>query len=280
MTGQRQKEKKNMRIIEQNVVAKSLSEETEDGIAVADSFVAVVDGSTSKTPRRIIPGMTNGRCCMSLVCEFVRKACCDMSCKEFCEALTDYVRNRYSAADLERLGAHPEDRLTASCAVYSSRRREVWLIGDCQCIVDGCFYGNPKPDEEKIAERRAAIAISLIESGRVSEDDLLKDDIARKAILPQLVESMSGQNLAYAVVDGFPIPADKVRIIPVPDGRECVVLATDGYPFLRPTLAESELMLQRQLDTDPLNIRSFKATKGLVCGNSSFDDRSYIRFIP
>ena len=55
------------------------------------------------------------------------------------------------------------------------------------------------------------------------------------------------------------------------------VLASDGYPFLHPTLKESEAALARQLADDPQNISSFVATKGLVEGNNSFDDRAYIR---
>jgi len=66
----------------------------------------------------------------------------------------------------------------------------------------------------------------------------------------------------FAVCDGFDIAMDQVKTIPVSWGSE-VVMATDGYPFLRGTLAASEKAL---------------ATKGLMEGNQSFDDRAYIRF--
>ena len=59
-----------------------------------------------------------------------------------------------------------------------------------------------------------------------------------------------------------------------------VVLASDGYPFLKPTLAASEAALAEQIANDPQNIHSFIATKGIVEGNKSFDDRTYIRFSP
>ena len=58
-----------------------------------------------------------------------------------------------------------------------------------------------------------------------------------------------------------------------------VVLASDGYPFLKPTLAASEAALVEQIANEPQNIRSFIATKGIVEGNKSFDDRTYIRFL-
>ena len=55
-------------------------------------------------------------------------------------------------------------------------------------------------------------------------------------------------------------------------------MATDGYPFLCPTLEASEAELARQLADDPLNIGHFQATKACMKGNLSFDDRAYIRF--
>ena len=83
--------------------------------------------------------------------------------------------------------------------------------------------------------------------------------------------------MTFSVIDGFPIALDKVRVINVSGAKE-IVLATDGYPFLYPTLSKSEQALTRQLSEDPLCIGHFKATKGLMRGNQSFDDRTYIRF--
>ena len=44
-------------------------------------------------------------------------------------------------------------------------------------------------------------------------------------------------------------------------------------------LAASEAALAEQIANDPQNIHSFIATKGIVEGNKSFDDRTYIRFV-
>ena len=44
------------------------------------------------------------------------------------------------------------------------------------------------------------------------------------------------------------------------------------------SLEESEAALSRQLATDPLCINTYKATKGVMEGNLSFDDRAYVRF--
>ena len=80
-----------------------------------------------------------------------------------------------------------------------------------------------------------------------------------------------GQSSSY-------VPINKVKVIDVADGGQDIVLASDGYPFLKNTLEKSEKALSEQLHNDPLCIRYFKATKGLMNGNKSFDDRAYIRF--
>jgi len=89
---------------------------------------------------------------------------------------------------------------------------------------------------------------------------------------------MRGQNINYSVIDGFPIPRQHVRVITLDFRPWELVLATDGYPFLCPTLQESEERLAWQKANDPLNIGQFKATKAFMQGNVSFDDRTYIRF--
>ena len=68
-----------------------------------------------------------------------------------------------------------------------------------------------------------------------------------------------------------------VSIVSCQQAKE-IVLASDGYPFLMPTLQESEERLADLLRDDPLCISIYKASKGLMQGNKSFDDRSYVRF--
>ena len=188
----------------------------------------------------------------------------------------------------EQLRLHPEERLTASAIIYSNQKKEVWMVGDCQAIINGKLYDNSKPYEQEIAQKR----VELIAQG-------LSPAEARKQIEPLLIKAMlSGQNQTYTVVDGFPIYREGVKIValkmkpvsssietyfqehpkPVSSPNE-VVLASDGYPFLKPTLAESEAALGHLIAHDPQCIHDFIATKGLVAGNKSFDDRTYIRFI-
>ena len=62
-----------------------------------------------------------------------------------------------------------------------------------------------------------------------------------------MIEAMKKQNIDYAVIDGFPIPQSKVKVITLSLETFDVVLATDGYPVLRPSLHESEAALKQQL---------------------------------
>ena len=289
-----------MKIIESSIIGKKSQEACEYGMVVTDDFIAVIDGSTSKTPKHLNPDMKNGRYAMMLISEYIREELkTDASVDEFCQGVTAYIYNKvYEKLGVEeRLKEHPEERLTASAILYSRTRNEVWMVGDCQAIIAGKLYENGKPYEEKIARKR----VELIEQGLSSAE-------ARKQIEPLLIKAMlSGQNQTYTVIDGFPIYREGVKVVsvsdsssvqdsvPASDSVPCsdsasasdtipsssseIVLASDGYPFLQPTLAASEAALAEQIANDPQNIHSFIATKGIVEGNKSFDDRTYIRFV-
>lgn len=289
-----------MKIIESSIIGKKSPEACEDGMVVTDDFIAVIDGSTSKTPKHLNPDMKNGRYAMMLISEYIREELkADASVDDFCQGVTAYIYNKvYEKLGVEeRLKEHPEERLTASAILYSRTRNEVWMVGDCQAIIDGKLYENGKPYEEKIARKR----VELIAQG-------LSPAEARKQIEPLLIKAMlSGQNQTYTVIDGFPIYREGVKVVsvsdscsvqdsvPASDSVPCsdsvsasgtisvssseIVLASDGYPFLEPTLAASEAALAEQIANDPQNIHSFIATKGIVEGNKSFDDRTYIRFV-
>lgn len=289
-----------MKIIESSIIGKKSPEACEDGMVVTDDFIAVIDGSTSKTPKHLNPDMKNGRYAMMLISEYIREELkADASVDDFCQGVTAYIYNKvYEKLGVEeRLKEHPEERLTASAILYSRTRNEVWMVGDCQAIIDGKLYENGKPYEQEIARKR----VELIEQG-------LSPAEARKQIEPLLIKAMlSGQNQTYTVIDGFPIYREGVKVVsvsasssvqdsvPASDSVPCfdsasasdtipsssseIVLASDGYPFLKPTLAASEAALAEQIANDPQNIRSFIATKGIVEGNKSFDDRTYIRFV-
>lgn len=275
-----------MKVIESKIEGKKSPESCEDGLVVTADFIAVIDGSTSKTPHHLSPDMKNGRYAMVLISEYIQHELKPESTVEnFCEGVTSYIYNKvyHQQGIEEQMQAHPEERLTASAILYSKAKNEVWMVGDCQAIIDGKLYENNKPFEAIVARRR----VELIRQGFTPQE-------ARKTIEPLLIQAMlEGQNKTYTVIDGFPIYQKGVKVVslnapqknvetdvadslPLPTKE--IVLASDGYPFLKPTLTESEEALAHLLAYDPQCTHEFIATKGIVVGNKSFDDRTYIRF--
>ena len=275
-----------MKVIESKIEGKKSPESCEDGLVVTADFIAVIDGSTSKTPHHLSPDMKNGRYAMVLISEYIQHELKpESTVEDFCEGVTSYIYNKvYRQHGIEeQMQAHPEERLTASAILYSKAKNEVWMVGDCQAIIDGKLYENNKPFEDIVARRR----VELIRRGFTPQE-------ARKTIEPLLIQAMlEGQNKTYTVIDGFPIYQKGMKVVslnvpqknvetdvadslPLPTKE--IVLASDGYPFLKPTLTESEEALAHLLAYDPQCTHEFIATKGIVVGNKSFDDRTYIRF--
>ena len=223
--------------------------------------------------------MSNGRYAMLIVSRYIRRMPADISCQQFCKGVTRAIARHYWLRfPKQRMAEHPEERLTASAVIYSRRRHEVWLVGDCPCLIGGQYYDNPKPYEQQLAEMRAQKVESLLAEGYTESQLRQRFDPAREVMIPTMLKVMKNQNITYAVIDGFPIPQRLVPVITLDFQPWDIVLASDGYPFLAPTLAETEALLEEQRKNDPLNIGAFKATKAFVEGNNSFDDRSYIRF--
>ena len=195
-----------MKVIESKIEGKKNPESCEDGLVVTADFVAVIDGSTSKTPHHLSPDMKNGRYAMVLISEFIQHELKpESTVEDFCEGVTSYIYNKvYRQQGIgEQLQAHPEERLTASAILYSKARNEVWMVGDCQAIIDGKLYENNKPYEDIVARRR----VGLIRQGFTPQE-------ARKAIEPFLIQAMlEGQNKTYAVIYGFPIYREGVKVV-------------------------------------------------------------------
>ena len=290
-----------MHIIEQTIVGKHNAETCEDQIVVTDNFIAVIDGSTSKSklpPMTMAQGRTRGQVAADTVAKVIRDADPLFDAWTLCHHATEMLRMIYrmeygtavSAAFagkdiISYLAEHPEDRCACSAIVYSRCRNEVWLIGDCHGLIiedendRGVWMRNEKPYEKRLARLRAEYLQQHLDDGSLTIDDVRHHDTGRDQIIfSMLAEMRRGQNKTYAVIDGFDVPMAHVETYGN-FSTEQIILASDGYPQLRPTLAKTEAYLQRCLQRDPLLIHTVKATKAWMHGNVSFDDRAYIRFI-
>jgi len=172
-------------------------------------------------------------------------------------------------------------RPTCSAVIFSRERREVWLLGDCACRFSGRTISNPKLVDTVLATARAEAVRYLLKHGHTVAD-LRQRDLGRAFIYDALREQTNFQNapqrdnpFRYIVLDGSPIDLNMVKVCPVGSASR-LVLASDGYPALFDTLAETEAHLATLLQADPLCCGALTATKCIAAGNVSFDDRTYL----
>ncbi len=267
-------------IIEQSCISKYQDEERcEDGLYIGPHYLAVVDGVTSKGHMTWPGGRTSGRFARDILVAAMDRLPADAQAAEAIaflnSCLAQACRDRRDI-----LASKQEDRPQAAVIIYSFLQNEIWSFGDCQCVIDGCFYSHSKEIDGLMAEIRCFYDHSELLSGKTREE-LMEDDTGRSYILPllrrQLAFAGGDSPYAYDILDGFDIRAERTVIHKIPRGAK-VVMASDGYPRLMDTLAKSEAFLARVLEEDPLCIDLVHGTKGLVKGNRSFDDRTYLRF--
>ena len=114
-----------MEIIEQSIIPKSPAKKCEDGIVITRDYIAVIDGSTSKTDRRFSFFRSNGRYCMQLVSRYICHAKGTLTCRQFCNGVTTAVARHYSIAtssdspSIQRSASpHPPSSIAVSTARY------------------------------------------------------------------------------------------------------------------------------------------------------------------
>ncbi|NEC16422.1 hypothetical protein G3I34_29970 [Streptomyces sp. SID8014] len=266
-----------MRIIECSVVAKTGNpEESQDGAIVTDDFAAVVDGATDKSGRTF-DGVSGGRFAMTVVMEAIGRLNAEADCAQAVTALTAAL----AAALPDRLP--PVERPGAVAVIYSAARRELWKIGDVGFWYAGLPHEqDQKPVDVVASAMRAAVIRAELISGTTVEE-LTKHDTGREAIMPLLrrqtlfANNPAAGDLAFAVLDGRTVPQELVTSTRVPSNVTELVLASDGYPEILRTLAESEKRVREMMAADPLCVDVLRGTKGLTLAGVGFDDRSYLR---
>jgi glycerophosphoryl diester phosphodiesterase len=271
-------------IVEQSLIAKTGNEETcEDAIYIGPHFVAVIDGATSKTPRRWENNKTGGRVAAELIAEAFEHIPTDATARQSVDILTAAIQAFYKQHEvIEIVHADAVQRVVASFVALSFARQEVWCVGDCQCLLNQELIQNIKEIDTITANARSMFLEAEIAQGKTIEA-LCEQDTGRAFILPLLERQMIFQNNPAAghywfpVIDGFAVSDEGIRVLSLPSDIKTVVLASDGYPYVKGSLEASEQALQEVLRDDPLLFRTYKATKGVQKGNVSFDDRAYVK---
>lgn len=270
-------------ILEQFIEGKHPSvDRCEDALYRGDSFVAVIDGATN-TETVYDDGRRPGRIAAELLISALAALPPDVDARtavlSLDRAIADWYRER---GILDRVRDDVQARISASAVILSLRRREIWMIGDCQSLIGDRHITNHKRTDSLMEEVRAFVNESELAAG-ATVDQLLRDDTGR-AVIDELIRrqrhfqnGIGKSRYNYFVLDGFLPDNAPILVHALPDTDTTVVLASDGYPRLRQTLQETEAELKRILTRDPLLCGEFKSTKGVYPGNRSFDDRSYIR---
>ena len=273
-----------MRIEESFLMGKTGNEEMcEDAIVVNDRFVAILDGATSQISA-FDGEQSPGKRAVIRAARVLEDADGNLDAGELFRRLNLAIADIYHEENIyEQARTSPEYRCSMVAIIYSRARSELSMIGDCQALVDGTPFTARKNADTLLAEVRAMFLESEILKGK-SIDELRARDTGREFIHELLLRQKQFQNrkcdhpYAYYVVDGFLNHFDEaIQRQAVPASCRQLVLASDGYPVLKETLAGSEDALSQIILEDPLCFRKYTATKGVYKGFVSFDDRSYLR---
>jgi glycerophosphoryl diester phosphodiesterase len=258
---------------EQLVVAKTGDPATcEDAVATTADFAFVFDGATDKDPAPE-GASTSGRVAGQALAAAVAGLDPGIDVAGAVAELSDVL----ARLEPQREGVRP----SATFAGYSARRREVWRVGDCHWLTETSGGGTQSRIDRVTSQARAAMLRALVASGS-SVEELRRDDPGRRMILPLLRQQHVFRNaekdrrFGFAAIDGSAVPPRFIESQPI-DAGTTLVLATDGYPRVFLTLAETEAYLERDIERDPLRIGRHASTKGVAPGEASFDDRAYVR---
>lgn len=279
---------RNTKVVEIFALPKKLNGISDDAIYVGENFAAVIDGVSSRSEvlsGMLTPGTTTGSTASAIIMETIKNFPHDIDKDKAIDTLTESISRFYKEHNFYEKAKHnPAERLAATAVIYSKHRGEIWMIGDCQCMVDDTLYTNTMLVDDTLTSMRAFVNEIELRNGKTVKQ-LLDDDIGKKIIEPFIKQQKVFENanfdspFSYVDINGFPIDKSEVITVQIPQDAKYIVLASDGYPELKPTLEETEKTLKEIIEEDPLCIRRFKSTKGVnkEKGYISFDDRSYLR---
>lgn len=256
----------------------------EDTWMANDNYIAVFDGATPKTVFRFSDGRTPGQVAAQTLAETLETLPANIDARKAVHQLTQALHKALDGQRGEACGV-----------IYNIYRREIWLIGDCQFALlhhNGSFeqHHAEKTIDHILSHWRSDIIRSYLSRGLMTPEEILANDPGRRIIQPFITRQVRYQNLsplsshysshlAFGVFDGNPIPDPFIEVLPIADDIEAIILASDGYPRLFPTLEESEQHLKLLLQEDPLCIGALCGTKGINPGNEAHDDRTYIKIM-
>jgi hypothetical protein len=259
-------------VAESRCVSKAPDSAGADRLLTTDGLWGVVDGSTAKGPE--VASAPNGAELADIVETAVHDIPIDAGATQAIDILTRAIAGR----------AAPDYLHSASIVLYSGFRNEIWLVGSGGFCVDGRSVTISPAHEIAAARVRAAYLTTRLREG----DDLAQlrtSDPGRELILGLLRKEHYLRNVDeagdyyFGALDGRAVPNRHILVHKLSADAHDVMLVTDGYPVVHPSLEECEASLAELLANDPLLIGSHPQTKSARPGDRSFDDRALIRLV-
>lgn len=265
-------------VVEEFVEGKSADRECEDVVIATSDFAAVIDGATDETGT-VYEGKAGGLFAAETLATTIDALAPDTTAREFADQLSSHLA--LAASEASHQDGSSARWPSASLVCLSFSRHEIWRIGDCSFLVDGVPNIGTKRVDDAAYGFRAAINASLLAHGTPLEEILASDpgaEFARPLFdLQQQLTNNKGP-WGYGCINGRPVPDQFVEVFPLTADVGQVVLASDGFPDLCATLADSEARLRQLLEIDPAAIGElWSIGKALRPGANSVDDRAYLR---
>ena len=272
-----------MKVLEQFSIPKSPALPSEDAVVVTPWHASVIDGATSKLTAPVYGHESPGSLSVRLLTEALKTLPSQATAVEAAQHLTQAVTRYYNKTNMEaEVLRDPTLKITASVIIFSLYRHEIWFYGDCQCRMENQNYTNFKLVDQITTLIRTDI-LKFYVTKKHSINELRQNDLGRTFIMDLLREEQAFQNadldnpFSFPVIDGTSLHPEQIRILKCPLHGE-IILASDGYPQLFNTLQDTEDNLQNLNQKDPLCYTFNPQTKGVVAGNNSYDDRTYLSF--
>lgn len=252
----------------------------EDGLFYNDHFIALYDGATDKSGKSY-NGKKGGRVAEEIIEAVFKSLPPDASKEEVLSRINRSYQDFYRAHPDMDFVKNPTWRPTATLIWYSFARRELVAIGDSKARVDGVAINKKS---KLVDDLNSELRVRVINTLKLSEADVAKNDLGRFYILPLLERQSAFQNnpkapkaFQYWAIDGFDIPAEEVLVWRFDKTPALIELSSDGYENYP---AESSVKAYEEdfakfLKEDPQRIK-YPSTKGLQDGNVSFDDRAVL----
>lgn len=107
----------------------------------SQNFLAVIDGVTSKSDF-IVNQKITGKLAAELIADVLSEAEPEVTLMQLLKDIERRYQKFYDKYEFsyDKRGYG----LQAVAVIYSAYHRTIWLIGDCQAMVDGELYENPK----------------------------------------------------------------------------------------------------------------------------------------